>query len=334
MTKDPILYRILVVEDNTGDFVLIEEYLEEYMIDTHLERATTLQEATNRLVQEPGFDIILLDLSLPDAGGEQLIDSILRISGSTPVIALTGFTDMAFSVRSVSLGISDYLLKDELSALALYKSIRYNIERSRHMRQLTLSEKRYSDLFHFSPQPMWVYDAESLGFLDVNQAAILQYGYTREEFLHMTLEKLQQGVTKPRLSPLKPEQFHDNYAGIFTHRKKDGTTIQVEIRSNTIDFKGRKAGLILASDITQNLAYIETIEQQNARLQEIAWTQSHVVRAPLARMMGIIDLLQTTSCQDETVKDYLELLMESSREFDQIIREIVRKSEQLGKKPE
>jgi PAS domain S-box-containing protein len=202
------------------------------------------------------------------------------------------------------------------------------------MRQLTLSEKRYSDLFHFSPQPMWVYDAESLGFLDVNQAAILQYGYTREEFLRMTLEKLQQGNAKPRLSPLKPEQFHDNYTGIFTHRKKDGTTIQVEIRSNTIDFKGRKAGLILASDITQNLAYIETIEQQNARLQEIAWTQSHVVRAPLARMMGIIDLLQTTSCQDENVKAYLELLMESSREFDQIIREIVRKSEQLGKKPE
>jgi DNA-binding NarL/FixJ family response regulator len=79
MTKDPILYRILVVEDNAGDFVLIEEYLEEYISDTHLERATTLQEATTRLVQEPGFDIILLDLSLPDAGGEQLIDSILRI---------------------------------------------------------------------------------------------------------------------------------------------------------------------------------------------------------------------------------------------------------------
>src|SRR5690606_12859842 len=126
------------------------------------------------------FDVILLDLTLPDMSGKELICEILKIAPDRPVVILTGYLDIEFSIQSISMGISDYLLKDELNGTSLYKTIIYCIERRKRTTQLKESEKRYCDLFHLNPQPMWVYALNSLKFLDVNAAAIDHYGYTRE----------------------------------------------------------------------------------------------------------------------------------------------------------
>lgn len=76
---------------------------------------------------------------------------------------------------------------DELSAIILYKSILYAIERYKIISELRKSEKRSSDLFHLSPQPMLVYDPDSLRFIQVNKAAIEHYGYGNEEFMNMNI---------------------------------------------------------------------------------------------------------------------------------------------------
>src|SRR5690606_34852793 len=114
-------------------------------------------------------------------------NEVMALAKSTPVIVLTGYSDIDFGIKSLSMGISDYLLKEELSATSLYKSIMYSIERKEIYRTLKESEKRYKDLFHLSPEPMWLYDVETLKFLDINNAAIKHYGFSREEFLNMTI---------------------------------------------------------------------------------------------------------------------------------------------------
>ena len=116
--------------------------------------------------------MIFLDLTLPDANSKQLVSEILPIAGDTPIIALTGYRDKDFSVKTLSLGISDYLIKDELNPSLLHKSIVYNIERKRISIELRESEKKYRNLFHFCPIPMWVFNPETFMFLNVNDAAI------------------------------------------------------------------------------------------------------------------------------------------------------------------
>ncbi|HEY4326208.1 MAG TPA: response regulator [Mucilaginibacter sp.] len=136
-------YTILVIEDNPGDFALVEEFLLEQMDAPAISSAKNYHDAIKILSNGNDlFDIILLDLSLPDKTGIQLIQNIVEISLNIPVIVLTGYADLSFGVKSLSLGVSDYLLKDELTSLSLYKSIVYNIERKRIVSDLEVSEKR------------------------------------------------------------------------------------------------------------------------------------------------------------------------------------------------
>lgn len=136
-------HTILVIEDNPGDFALVEEFLLEQIEAPLISHAFSYKEAKNILtVKEDPFDIILLDLSLPDKTGMPLIQGIVEISLNAPVIVLTGYADLNFGVKSLSSGVADYILKDELTALSLYKSIVYSTERKRITSALETSEKR------------------------------------------------------------------------------------------------------------------------------------------------------------------------------------------------
>ncbi len=136
-------YAILVIEDNPGDFALVEEFLLEQIEAPIISYAPNFNEAKNILsVKTNHFDIILLDLSLPDKTGIPLIQEIIEICLGRPVIVLTGYSDLTFGVKSLSLGISDYILKDDLTSLVLYKSIVYSIERRKIVLALETSEKR------------------------------------------------------------------------------------------------------------------------------------------------------------------------------------------------
>ena len=137
------VYDILVIEDNPGDFVLVEEFLLEQIETVTITHAKNYRESKDILsVKCDDFDIVLLDISLPDKTGVPLIQEIIEMCRFTPVIVLTGYEDFEFGVNSLVLGVSDYILKDELTALSLYKSIVYNTERKRIISALEISEKR------------------------------------------------------------------------------------------------------------------------------------------------------------------------------------------------
>jgi signal transduction histidine kinase len=136
-------YNILVIEDNPGDFALVEEFLLEQIESPQISQARNYAEARSILAEQlDSFDVVLLDLSLPDKTGIPLIEDILAIASNAAVIVLTGYSDLSFGVKSLSMGISDYILKDELSSLSLYKSLVYAIERRKIITALEESEKR------------------------------------------------------------------------------------------------------------------------------------------------------------------------------------------------
>jgi PAS domain S-box-containing protein len=333
IVKDNKPYQIVVVEDNPGDYTLIEDYIDERFGSYKILWAKNFKEAKSTLTDTNlKCDLVLLDLTLPDKSGEELINEMSQLCYEIPLIVLTGYSDLVFELKSFSLGASDYLIKDELDSNALYKSIIYNIERKRTQIQLETSEKRYSDLFHLSPLPMWVYDSVTLRFLDVNIAAEKHYGYTLQEFLGMTILDIRPKEDVPALLNML-KNLSENDSGYFQgesrHKKKNGDIIHVDIQSNTIPFQNTTGRIILAKDITERFIYIEAIERQNEKLKEIAWIQSHVVRAPLARMMSLIDIIKNYSNDDHENEKLLNYLLESAEELDTTIKDISKKTEAI-----
>lgn len=262
---------ILVVEDNPGDYFLIEEYLSEEVLPNTIFHARTLAEFKEHLLTHTLFDIILLDLSLPDGSGEALVREVLSIVHEIPVIVLTGYADKDFGIRSLSWGVADYLLKDELNASLLTKSTLYSIERRKVNISLRESERRYKELFHLNPVPMWVYEINTLQFLDVNQAAVEHYGYSKEEFLKFNILQIRPKESIPEvIKTIREIKSHGkSIKRIWRHLKKNGNLIYVEIEGNIIDFAGKKARLILATDITEKLKVENALKISEQRFRAL-----------------------------------------------------------------
>lgn len=110
----------------------------------------------------------------------------------------------------------------------------------------------YRLLFENHPQPIWVHDTATLAFLAVNNAALRYYGYSRDEFLAMTIRDIRPPEDVPALvRSLRKGSAEGERRGIWRHRKKDGTVIDVDIASSPIPFEGRNARLVLARDVTE-----------------------------------------------------------------------------------
>ncbi len=272
MTTDKKPYRILVIEDNPGDFVLVEEMLVEQMLNPVIVHALSFKQASEILSPScNGYDVILLDLSLPDKSGEDLINEMLQIISSCPVIILTGYADIEFSIKSISAGILDYLLKDDLTSAKLYKSIIYSIERMKMIIELKESEKRYSDLFYLSPQPMWVYNTVTSRFVQVNKAASTLYGYSEEEFLKLTVMQLcslsDVAATKEVVC-LSKEGTDEICKGTCVHKKKSGETIEVELYDTPIIINDQHFRSVIAIDVTEKNLYQHKIIKAIIKSQE------------------------------------------------------------------
>lgn len=132
---------------------------------------------------------------------------------------------------------------------------------------LRANEQKYRLLFETNPHPMWVYDLETFGFLAVNDSAIAKYGYTKDEFMNMTIKQIrpEEDIDKLIENVEHVTEGLDD-AGVWRHKKKDGSIIQVEIVSHTLNFEGRRAEMILAHDVTEKILAERELKESQQRL--------------------------------------------------------------------
>ena len=115
-------------------------------------------------------------------------------------------------------------------------------ELQRAAEALRRSEESYRELFERHPAPMWLVDPATLGFLAVNDAAVESYGYSRRDFLTMTIEQI---------SPAEDRAAVRDAENLVRHRKQDGTLIEVAVSTSAVEFEGRPARLVLAQDVSE-----------------------------------------------------------------------------------
>ncbi|HTQ55026.1 MAG TPA: ATP-binding protein [Bryobacteraceae bacterium] len=126
---------------------------------------------------------------------------------------------------------------------------------------LNKKDAKFRLLFEDNPRPMWVFDRQTLRFLEVNQAAVAHYGYTRAEFLAMTIADIRPREDVPRLVETVAQAGVLTLGGQWRHRLKDGRIIDVEVDSHTISYGGRSAVLSVLHDVTERNQLEERLRQ-------------------------------------------------------------------------
>jgi len=207
--------------------------------------------------------------------------AIVGLANHTVLIGRDGrehpIDDSAAPIRDAAGGVA--------GAVLVFRDI---TERQRTENQVRASEERYRHLFEANPHPMWVFDRETLGFLAVNDAAVAKYGHSRDEFLARTLKDIRPDQDVPTLlAKIAADTDGFDDAGVWRHRLKDGRVIRVRIASHTLTFDGRRAEVVLAQDVTDQLR----AEAERAEL--LARLDLQIERLPLAYLLSGPDFRYT-----------------------------------------
>ncbi|MHB8218249.1 MAG: PAS domain S-box protein [Candidatus Sulfotelmatobacter sp.] len=220
-------------------------------------------------------------------------------------------------------------------------------ERKRIEEALQESEDRHRKLFDNNPHPTWVFDRETLHFLAVNAAAVRKYGYSRDEFLAMTVKDIRPPEDVPALvEAVGALGDRNENNGTWRHRLKDGTVIEVENSSYALTFFGRAARVVVAVDVTQRsraeaekrkftdrlAASNQELELRNREVEratklksKFLASMSHELRTPLNAIVGFSDLLAegTPGDLNDKQKRFVNHIKQSSAHLLQLINDIL-----------
>lgn len=167
-------------------------------------------------------------------------------------------------------------IKDKFDETIGFRGLARDVtERKRFEEALRDSEERYRLLFESTPQPIWVYNEETLAFLAVNEAATRTYGFTRDEFLSMTINDVRPLEDIPTLM-IKHDPNDLVISSPWRHRTKEGKTIYVEMSSHPVVFDGKNSRLVIVNDVTERKLLDEKQQQLHTSLQQSAmeWRQT------------------------------------------------------------
>ncbi len=206
-------------------------------------------------------------------------------------------------------------------------------ERLTSEQKAMVSERNYRMLFESHPQPMWLYDIDTLAFLKVNDAAVDEYGYSREEFLGMTIKDIRPPQDVPKFLELIANSPTFDRSGPWPHILKDGSTIQVLITSHAIRFGEHDARFVLAENLTESRRLELELSQSKARAEsnaelgrakdEMMSIVSHEMRTPLASIVGFTELLVTRDVTARLRKQYLEVMLQEGLRLTALITDFL-----------
>jgi PAS domain S-box-containing protein len=247
------MLRILHLEDNPLDSQLVRDQLAMAGVAAELTLVTTRTDFL-AAIKKTKWDLILADYKLPDFTGVEALNLVRKDDKDTPFILLSGTIGEDIAVASLKAGATDYVLKQKRERLpsCIQRAVAEVAERARRAAaeaDLRQSEKQYRLLFQGNPHPMWVFDLENLNIIEVNEATVLHYGFSREEFLSMKLNDLRAAGKEQRAADVIRET--ENRGVVWQQRHKSGRVMDMEIVWTPLAFQGRLCALAMATDVTE-----------------------------------------------------------------------------------
>jgi PAS domain S-box-containing protein len=207
---------------------------------------------------------------LEHAGWVLFEDTFLLIAIRRSVSEMWNIAERTVESQNLNKELEGYVIQRTGQLAAVNKELETEeSERKLAEEALRDSEKRYRLLFESNPLPMWVYDVETLSFLAVNAAVVHRYGYSEEEFLTLTIKDIRPAEEVPALlENISIASVDPNHSRQCRHQKKDGTVIDVEVSSHSLNFTGRRAKLVLANDITERKRAEEALHRSEEQLRQ------------------------------------------------------------------
>jgi two-component system cell cycle sensor histidine kinase/response regulator CckA len=270
--------RVLIVEHDQIDARRSLRELRKAGFRAEADIVATRQELVSRLANKnKEYAVILADYRMPDWTGLDALAVVQQMNLDIPFVLVAGALREELAVECISRGVTDYVSKDHLGRLPMAITRALEEKALRNARSFMVasqqaSESNFRFLFASNPLPMWVFDQETLRFLQVNDAAVTHYGYTRLEFLAMRVSDL-----RPEAEFAAPDAQPDQnlFSGARRHRLKSGRSIDVEVHSHPIDLIGRKAVLVVAQDITERQSAAEELRVSESRFREFIENASY-----------------------------------------------------------
>jgi PAS domain S-box-containing protein len=347
--------KLLLVEDSLADYELVLAELSRGGFDAKVERVDTEAELRNAL-REQTWELVLCDHGLPRFSSMEALRVSSEAASDVPFVILSGTIGEEAAVEALRAGARDVVLKTNLARLPpVVERVLLDAENRRHQarlarerdaleartiklnEELRASELQYRLLFESNPQPMVVYDRNTLEIVMVNEQFVSDYGYSRPELLTMTIAELgREDDVAPLASSLaahpvgsKPNVMGAAEGGSWRHVYKDGTVAEVEITSANLMMGDRHCRIALCQNVTERnrvvaqlaIARDEAVEASNLKSAFLA-NVSHEVRTPMNGVIGMTELLLDTGLTGEQLA-YASQVLRSGEQMVAILNDIL-----------
>jgi PAS domain S-box-containing protein len=297
----------LLIEDDPDDILLLKDSLAEIGLGRiKLDTADRLSRGLIQLAAQ-SYDVLLLDLNLPDSGGLDTLNTTVKRFPRLPVVVLSGLADDAITIEAVRRGAQDYLVKGEINGPLVMRVVRYAIERKQVEAVLRASETRYRTLVDASPNGITLADLEGRLLLCNQQAARLHGFSNPESMIGTDFFKLVAPADRRSAALNTQKALNENRV---THTEvnllnRDGSQFPAEISTAVLrNTSGAATGFVsITHDISERQKALEAEVQLVMLEKEFLSGVSQQLRIPLLSLMRYLDLLSKGVAADAVFQD-------------------------------
>jgi len=319
------LVKVLLIEDDEDDVLLTREYLAEsdsFRFDVEWEPAT--EKAMAKMVNG-NYDVFLIDYRLDRHTGIDLIRFAQDRGVNRPCILLTGQGDLRVDLDATRYGAADYLVKTELSASTLERSIRYALSHARVIRELDEKEKRYRSLFERSIDPIFLAD-DKLRLVDVNSSFVKFFKLTKEEAFHLSVKSIfaaEKDFDFFRKTLEEASQVRDFEVVLMDQEEKRKTCLVNCVYTPDQESCCYQA-IVHDQTIRKRAEKDMLIAERLSMTGKIARTIAHEVRNPLTNLNLALEQLKDEMPKDsESAGVFADIIERNADRIEQLITEML-----------
>jgi PAS domain S-box-containing protein len=272
--KNKKILSVLVLHGSKYCFSQLQQCLQEALPDA-LVVQQQIDDTVTAHISEKKFDLVILDFSFGSGGIDNCLEKIGPVMNEAAVIVLKRKAQNWSVIERIKLDVQDCICKEELTGIALYKSIIYSIERKKNTDVLRFYEEKFSCIYNSHPASIFLVEAETYRIIDVNNTAEKQCSYTREELLkkHFTdfFFKCKPGLllSKNQVAEIGLDCKIDQL--LWKHRRKNGEVKYINFCLHQIRYNNKPVIVVMGTDVTKLFLLERRLRQERQkRKQELS----------------------------------------------------------------